>query len=158
MRFRASMPAVPQAFYQNEFWKIRLDAWQVEQGKSAMRFFLTHEAVIIGHVFVDNIVYGAFRAGYLGYGICVDFEGQGHMSRAINTCVRHLFAPSMSLNRVMAACMPDNTRSIHLLRRLGFDQEGYARRYLKLDNRWQDHLLFALINADFFTEVQCSNT
>jgi ribosomal-protein-alanine N-acetyltransferase len=32
-----------------------------------------------------------------------------------------------------------------LLLRAGFEQEGYARQYLCIDGKWQDHLLFAIL-------------
>ena len=47
-----------------------------------------------------------------------------------------------------AACLPSNEASIRLLRRSGFTEEGYARRYLKINGVWQDHLLFALVCDD----------
>jgi [ribosomal protein S5]-alanine N-acetyltransferase len=43
---------------------------------------------------------------------------------------------------------PENERSIGLLRSLGFSEEGYARRYLKIGGRWRDHVLFALLADD----------
>jgi ribosomal-protein-alanine N-acetyltransferase len=33
--------------------------------------------------------------------------------------------------------------------RTGFQQEGYARRYLQIDGKWQDHLLFAILREDW---------
>ena len=46
----------------------------------------------------------------------------------------------------MASYIPDNKRSANLLSRLGFEIEGQARQYLRIDGRWQDHVLTALIN------------
>jgi len=36
-----------------------------------------------------------------------------------------------------------------LLVRAGFRQEGYARQYLCIDGKWQDHLLFAILREDW---------
>jgi ribosomal-protein-alanine N-acetyltransferase len=36
-----------------------------------------------------------------------------------------------------------------LLLRTGFQQEGYARNYLLIDGKWQDHLLFAILREDW---------
>jgi ribosomal-protein-alanine N-acetyltransferase len=36
-----------------------------------------------------------------------------------------------------------------LLLKCGFREEGYARDYLRINGRWQDHLLFALLADDF---------
>lgn len=42
--------------------------------------------------------------------------------------------------------MPANERSARLLARLGFERKGYARAYLKIAGRWEDHILTARIN------------
>ena len=47
-----------------------------------------------------------------------------------------------------AACIPDNAPSIAVLERNGFQREGYARGYLKIDGAWRDHVLFGLIESD----------
>ena len=51
--------------------------------------------------------------------------------------------------RVEAACLPPQ-RSVPpaCLLQVGFSEEGYARQYLKINGRWQDHLLFALLDND----------
>ena len=52
------------------------------------------------------------------------------------------------LSRVEAACIPDNDRSLGLLEKAGFVREGYARRYLMIDGRWQDHVLLSRMAGD----------
>ncbi|MGL4717164.1 MAG: 30S ribosomal protein S5 alanine N-acetyltransferase, partial [Aeromonas sp.] len=42
--------------------------------------------------------------------------------------------------------MPANQRSGALLERLGFEREGFARAYLLINGRWEDHILTSLIN------------
>jgi ribosomal-protein-alanine N-acetyltransferase len=49
----------------------------------------------------------------------------------------------------MANYIPVNERSGRLLRRLGFTVEGYARDYLLIAGKWEDHVLTALANADW---------
>jgi len=55
---------------------------------------------------------------------------------------------TLKLYRIEAACLPSNAASLALLRRAGFSKEGYARNYLKINGRWQDHVLFAIIADD----------
>jgi len=55
----------------------------------------------------------------------------------------------LRLHRVEAACLPTNVPSRALLLRTGFQQEGYARNYLLIDGKWQDHLLFAILREDW---------
>ncbi len=43
------------------------------------------------------------------------------------------------------------------LEKAGFVQEGVARRHLKINGVWQDHLLFALLEDDPRVEARCSS-
>lgn len=47
----------------------------------------------------------------------------------------------LKLHRVMANYRPENLRSERLLARLGFEKEGLARSYLKINGSWADHVL-----------------
>jgi [ribosomal protein S5]-alanine N-acetyltransferase len=51
------------------------------------------------------------------------------------------------LSRIMANHRPENTRSANLLAKLGFEREGLARAYLRINGAWADHVLTSLINA-----------
>jgi ribosomal-protein-alanine N-acetyltransferase len=37
-------------------------------------------------------------------------------------------------------------RSAAVLRRSGFTVEGYAREYILIDGRWEDHILTSIVN------------
>lgn len=91
-----------------------------------------------------NVVRGVFQACHLGYGIAQRHEGRGLMFEALDAAIRYAFGP-LDFHRVMANHMPRNERSGRLLERLGFEREGYAKRYLKIDGLWEDHVLTARI-------------
>jgi [ribosomal protein S5]-alanine N-acetyltransferase len=55
---------------------------------------------------------------------------------------------TLGFHRLEAACLPSNTASIKLLEKTGFKREGLARRYLRINGVWQDHLLYALLDSD----------
>jgi ribosomal-protein-alanine N-acetyltransferase len=82
---------------------------------------------------------------HLGFSICQDFQGQGLMHEALR-CAIDFVLKELELHRVMANYRPENERSHRLLQRLGFEHEGRARAYLKIDGRWTDHILTSLIN------------
>jgi len=50
------------------------------------------------------------------------------------------------VHRIHANYMPHNRRSGAVLRRLGFVVDGFARDYLQINGRWEDHVLTSLIN------------
>jgi ribosomal-protein-alanine N-acetyltransferase len=73
--------------------------------------------------------------------------GRGYMTDAVCATVQFAFA-HLRLNRLEAACLPSNAASKRVLDKVGFKLEGRARRYLKIDGRWQDHDLYALLHDD----------
>jgi len=54
----------------------------------------------------------------------------------------------MRLHRLTAACLPENEPSKAVLRKCGFQHEGYARGYLRIDGAWRDHVVFAILRDD----------
>ena len=67
------------------------------------------------------------------------------MTEAVNAVVEYGFKDK-NLHRIMANYIPSNVRSGNLLRRLGFTVEGYARDYLYLNGKWEDHILTSKTN------------
>ncbi len=92
-----------------------------------------------------NTVRGIFQACHLGYSVDQAWQGRGLMHEVIQAGIAYMF-DTQGLHRIMANHLPSNVRSEQLLRRLGFEREGYARAYLKIAGRWQDHVLNALVN------------
>lgn len=101
-----------------------------------------------GTITLSQIFYGPFQNAYLGYGLGVDFTGQGLMTEAVKVILRHAFT-NLKLHRVEANVQPENTPSIAVLRRCGFTKEGFSRKYLKIGGRWRDHERWAIIREDW---------
>lgn len=100
---------------------------------------------VVGVCNLTNIAYGVFQACHLGYSIAEAHQGVGLMTEIVDACVSYAFS-DLGLHRVMANHMPANTRSERLLKKLGFEREGLAKSYLKINGRWEDHVLTAKIN------------
>jgi len=100
---------------------------------------------IIGLCHFSNIVYGVFQACNLGYSLAEKYQGHGYMQEVLVGAVEYIFN-ELKLNRIMANHLPANDRSANLLKRLGFVNEGLAKSYLKINGRWQDHVLTAKLN------------
>lgn len=131
----------------NKTNQITLDAWikECEEGKS-VRFCIKprdNQDVIIGFCNFTQIFLGSFQACYLGYKIDFEYEGKGLMYEALQKAIQFIFE-DIKLHRIMANYMPINARSAKLLDRLGFTIEGYAKNYLFINNKWEDHVLTSL--------------
>jgi [ribosomal protein S5]-alanine N-acetyltransferase len=143
-------PRRPGYYYTLALWKQDLAAARAEfqRGQSFRLVLLRREELkgpIIGVCNFRNVVRGAFQACHLGYSMDYRFQGQGLMFEALSAAIRYAFE-DLNLHRVMANYMPHNARSARLLDKLGFVREGFARDYLHIAGKWQDHVLTALTN------------
>jgi len=107
-------------------------------------YFIFAGETLVGAVTLSNVRRGVAQCGTLGYWIGEPHIRQGYMSRALDVLVPHCFS-ALALHRVEAACLPRNAASIRLLEKSGFEREGYARSYLRIAGKWEDHLLFARV-------------
>lgn len=103
---------------------------------------------IIGSVTFSNIVRGAFQSCYLGYRLEETRVGAGLMREALNAAIRYAFCIE-GLHRIEANVMPRNERSVRLLQRLGFRNEGRAQRYLNIQGRWEDHDHYVMLSEEW---------
>ena len=79
----------------------------------------------------------------------LDGRAAGALAQVVQAVIEHAFSPSVHLHRIQANVRPENSRSVALLHRLGFEDEGLAREYLFINGAWCDHRMFALRNAAF---------
>lgn len=105
------------------------------------------EREILASFTLANVVRGPFQACYLGYGAAAHVQGRGIMHEALQAGLDWAFG-ELGLHRVMANHLPRNERSARLLARLGFEREGYAKRYLQIAGVWEDHVLTARVRPD----------
>lgn len=113
----------------------------------ALFIFCGEARVLVGGVTLCNVRRGVTQACTLGYWIGAPYAHRGYMTAAVRALIPFVFG-SLELHRLEAACLPTNAASIKLLERTGFQREGLARRYLKINGVWQDHLLYALVDND----------
>lgn len=139
-----------EEFYTEAFWVSEIKRMNNDfLGDRAVTVVLLDkfdpDGPILGQISLRNIIRGAFQACHLGYSLDREAVGKGLMTEALTTVITYAFN-DMNLHRIMANYIPTNERSGRLLRRLGFVVEGYARDYLFLAGKWQDHVLTSLIN------------
>ncbi len=124
---------------------------QIQDWRNGVGFaFFTFErsqGQLIGGIGLTQVRRGVAQTGTLGYWCGAAFANQGYTSEALRQVVAFAFT-ELDLHRVEAACLPENAASRALLARLGFQEEGMARGYLKINGRWRDHLLFARLCDD----------
>ncbi|ETI62474.1 GNAT family N-acetyltransferase [Marinomonas profundimaris] len=106
-------------------------------------FLTPNEDKILAYSNYSNIIRGVFQACNLGYSLRESEQGKGIMQEALSAGLKYLHK-DLRIDRIQASYMPRNVRSAAVLDKLGFDIEGTARDYLKINGQWENHILTAL--------------
>jgi ribosomal-protein-alanine N-acetyltransferase len=101
---------------------------------------------LVGGMTLSNVRRGSAQTASLGYWMGAPYAGHGYMRNAVATLLPVAFGP-LRLHRIEAATMLANAASIRVLEVCGFEREGLARSYLKINGRWEDHLLYARVSG-----------
>ncbi|NIA72212.1 GNAT family N-acetyltransferase [Pelagibius litoralis] len=143
-------PTWPHDALARAAFRRRLKAYNHEWRRGTGFSFLVYrlnDRALMGGVTLSNLRRGVAQAASMGYWIGARFARQGYMTEAVASVVEFAFE-ELGLHRIEAACLPNNDASQALLLKAGFRQEGYARQYLRINGKWQDHLLFEMLRDD----------
>ena len=137
-------PTTPPKFYERNYWKEKIRLYNQEyQSEKALRLLIKNNLNIIGMINFTNFEKEPFQNVRLGYKIDKDYQGQGYMLEALRISIAYIFT-TLHYHRIEANVIPSNTRSRNLLKKLGFIEHGLAPNYLKINGKWQDHILTSL--------------
>ncbi|MEV0347921.1 GNAT family N-acetyltransferase [Nonomuraea sp. NPDC050680] len=104
---------------------------------------LRDTGAIAGRVNVNNIVRGTNQSGTLGYAAYASTTGRGYMTEGLGLIIQFAFG-ELGLHRLEANIQPANTPSLNLVKRLGFQREGYSANFQFIDGAWRDHERWAI--------------
>ncbi len=110
----------------------------------AVPFAIVADGELVGRINLSRITRGAFCSGGVGYWVDHDHWGRGVATAALAEVAAEAFGP-LGLHRLEASTLLHNTASQRVLAANGFERIGLAPSYLRIDGRWQDHLLFQRI-------------
>ena len=111
-----------------------------------LSLFIQDGRKLIGSIGVSHIIYGAFQSCYLGYKLDEQEINKGYMTEALRKVIDICFH-EYNLHRIEANVIPKNERSIRVLKKLGFAEEGRSPKYLKINGMWEDHIHYVLLNC-----------
>ena len=98
------------------------------------------EGAVLGTVSLTRIERGPLERASLGASVDREHQGRGLVQEAADAALDYA-ANTLRLRFIEAGHAPQNLRSASTLRRLGFVPYGYARDYLHVGGRLQDHVL-----------------
>ncbi|WP_214769579.1 GNAT family protein [Exiguobacterium sp. s39] len=122
----------------------------IRRESSGIRFgiALQEDDVIIGSCGFLNQAERHQRAE-LGFELSPAYHGQGIAKEAAFAVIEYGFT-ELSLNRIEALVLPENTASQRLLERLGFQREGLLRQYEKTRSQFDDLYMYSILRSDWF--------
>lgn len=142
-------PVKNEEFYTKQYHEEQLtkDLVNIENGNSLRLWIFKKEdnSRTIGSIAFNNIVRGVFLSCFLGYKLDEDEINKGYMTEAAKKGIDIMFN-DFGLHRIEGNIMPKNKRSLRVVEKLGFYNEGLAYKYLKIDGKWEDHIHMVLLN------------
>ncbi len=140
----------------NDFYTLDAQAAQLKnefkdfEEKRALRLWIFKKedeecSRAIGLIAFNNIVWGAFLSCFLGYKLDKDEINKGYITEALKVGIEIVFN-EFKLHRIEANIMPKNVRSLRVVEKLGFYNEGLAPKYLRINGKWEDHIHMVLLN------------
>jgi ribosomal-protein-alanine N-acetyltransferase len=142
-------PARPARFYTLAYQRevLRAELGRMEEDSLAKFWIFKKDAPLrpIGAVALNNIVRGSFLSCHLGYKLDKDEVNKGYMTEAVQAMVVYAF-DVLRLHRIEANIIPTNSPSLQVVTKLGFYYEGTAKKYLKINGIWHDHVHMVLLN------------
>lgn len=106
----------------------------------------------VGQLTLGGILRGVSNEGWIGYWVDSEITGRG-VAKAAVALGTDLAFQRVQLHRVTATYLPANPASGAVLTAIGYREEGFLRRNLHIDGRWQDHILMAQVRDDY--ELPC---
>jgi [ribosomal protein S5]-alanine N-acetyltransferase len=109
--------------------------------------YLAETDELIRNVTLSEVVRGPLQSCWIGYYLDKNHNGKGYMTEAVRLVVDYAFK-ELQLHRIEAGVMPHNIASIKVLKKAGFHQEGIAKKSVKINGRWEDHVVLAIVNEE----------
>lgn len=140
----------PENYWTLETQKELIGKWE-QNTKQELEYrfgiFNINGDVLIGTIGLFQVFRGPRQSALLGYSLDQEQNGKGYTTEATNLVVNYAFEV-LNLHRIEAGVMPDNIGSIRVLEKVGFHKEGIARKNVKINGRWEDHQMLAILNPN----------
>ncbi|WP_289142562.1 GNAT family N-acetyltransferase [uncultured Brevibacillus sp.] len=151
--FEKVVPTRKESFYSLEHQQSMIELWMKEREEDkgySFGIFLNENDELIGEISLFDVVRGPMLKCILGYCLDEKQNGKGYMTEALHLIMKFAFKEA-NFHRIEAGVMPHNVGSIRVLEKAGFKKEGYARKNVRINGNWEDHLMFSVLAEEFLT-------
>lgn len=122
-------------------------ARELEEGTSVRLLAFTRDTgALVGTFNLNNITRGVAEYADAGWLLDVRHLERGYATEGVLALLDLAFAPEpegLGLHRVQAGIIPRNAASLRVAERCGFVREGLARKYIRINGAWEDHVIVA---------------
>ncbi|UOR12675.1 GNAT family N-acetyltransferase [Halobacillus amylolyticus] len=135
-------------FYTFESQKERIQVFENNRSEDKdynFGIFKNDNDCLVGTIALFQVVRGSLQSAFIGYFLDRLHNGKGYTTEAVQLIVRYGFV-NLKLHRIEAGVMPHNIGSIRVLEKSGFHKEGIAKKNVKINGKWEDHQVLAIIN------------
>lgn len=159
LQLRLNSRKANQAFeprYPNEFFTLasqldliyrrQQEAWEDKSYLFGLFSLVDHQ--LLGTLSLTHLVRGVGQFADIGYSMDASFQGKGYMTGGVKLLLAYAFR-SLGLHRVQAGILPHNIASRRVLEKCGFQAEGIARKLVKINDQWEDHQMFSILEEEF---------
>lgn len=138
----------PSEYYTIDFQKDLINQ-KIEKAKKDMEYnfgiFKFDNDELIGTIGLFRILRDPLQSAIIGYSLSKNHNGKGYATEAVKLVLEYAFT-NLKLHRIEAGVMPHNIGSIRVLEKAGFKKEGISKSNVKINGKWEDHQVLAIIN------------
>ena len=146
--FQMYTPLKEEEFYTIEKQKERIK-WSLEDFEEGSRYsfgIFLDEDELIGTISLSEVIRGNIQGAWIGYALTKAQNGKGYTTEAVKQIVDFAFK-ELKLHRIEAGVMPRNPASIRVLEKAGFHKEGIAKENVRINGKWEDHQILAIVHS-----------
>ncbi|MDF2803324.1 MAG: N-acetyltransferase [Anaerocolumna sp.] len=111
--------------------------------------YLTEDNKYIGHGDIEVHYLNQYGGcGEIGYFILPEYWGSGYATEVAELLIAISFE-NINLHRVSASCNSKNLPSENIMKKLGMQKEGVARKVRFKDGRWDDQFNYSILKEEW---------
>ncbi|MBN6888976.1 [ribosomal protein S5]-alanine N-acetyltransferase [Cytobacillus horneckiae] len=139
-----------EQFYTLDYQSSLINKWENDaetDGEYHFGIFKMNQHQLVGKINLFQVLRGSLQSAFIGYFLDKSQNGKGYATEAVKLITLFAF-DTLKLHRIEAGVMPSNPASIRVLEKAGYHKEGIAVKNVRINGKWEDHQVLAIINPN----------
>jgi len=133
-------------FSQLPIYDFKHEKWLYDLDK-VLDFIIYYDSKKVGRIYIYNIDF-LNEKGEFGIIVEKSYSGQGIAYKASQLLFNYVFT-NLKINKIYLLVFSENERAIKLYEKLGFEQEGYFKKEVFKNGRFQNVIRMALFRDEW---------